>query len=278
MHTCPMMTGTVPHVGGPVMLGCPMVLIGGMPAARVGDMVTCVGPPDTIAKGSMTVMIGGMPAARMGDTTAHGGAIAIGFPQVMIGDMGGAPSVSGFSMSLPSMTIPKMKSFGLPGVLGSFSQGLFDGIFNKGTLLALGSRVAVVALGANPEVMAVAMAAYGAYSLYKTLDKMGNGNPLKGAGVLGNTLLHGSPDDYAYLAGNLASIAVVGKMQDGIGPASKASEAMTGMKSASAVSKVDDALGDTANVANKASTASKVGARIGVANKVAGSAQHAQAT
>ena len=86
MHVCPMVNGTVPHVGGPVMPpGCATVLIGGMPAARVGDMLVCTGPPDTIAKGSATVMIGGMPAARMGDTTAHGGTIVAGCPTVMIG-------------------------------------------------------------------------------------------------------------------------------------------------------------------------------------------------
>lgn len=86
MHTCPMSTGPVPHVGGPVLPpGSPTVLIGGMPAARVGDMLVCVGPPDTIVAGSATVMIGGMPAARMGDSTAHGGVIVIGCPTVMIG-------------------------------------------------------------------------------------------------------------------------------------------------------------------------------------------------
>ncbi len=88
MHVCPMATpGTppVPHVGGPVTMGCPTVMIGFMPAARVGDLATCVGPPDVIAKGSMTVMIGFMPAARMGDMTAHGGTVAMGFPQVLIG-------------------------------------------------------------------------------------------------------------------------------------------------------------------------------------------------
>ena len=58
MHTCPMVTGTVPHVGGPILPpGCPTVLIGGMPAARVGDMATCAGPPDTIVTGEFTVMI-----------------------------------------------------------------------------------------------------------------------------------------------------------------------------------------------------------------------------
>lgn len=86
MHVCPMVTGTVPHVGGPVMPpGCPTVLVQGMPAARLGDMATCTGPPDTIIMGSSTVMIGGMPAARQGDTTAHGGSIILGAPTVMIG-------------------------------------------------------------------------------------------------------------------------------------------------------------------------------------------------
>lgn len=94
-HLCPMVTPgapPVPHVGGPVTVGCPTVLIGGMPAARVGDMLVCVGPPDVIAKGSMTVLIGGMPAARMGDLTAHGGSIAVGLPTVLIGDAGSAQS------------------------------------------------------------------------------------------------------------------------------------------------------------------------------------------
>ena len=85
LHTCPMVTGVVPHVGGPILPpGMPTVLIGGMPAARVGDMCTCVGPPDVIAMGSTKVMIGGMPAARMGDMTAHGGVITLGYPTVMI--------------------------------------------------------------------------------------------------------------------------------------------------------------------------------------------------
>ena len=86
MHTCPMVTVLVPHVGGPILPpGCPTVMIGGMPAARMGDMATCVGPPDSIVLGSATVMIGGMPAARMGDLTAHGGSIILGCPTVMIG-------------------------------------------------------------------------------------------------------------------------------------------------------------------------------------------------
>ncbi|SDP92533.1 Zn-binding Pro-Ala-Ala-Arg (PAAR) domain-containing protein, incolved in TypeVI secretion [Mucilaginibacter sp. OK268] len=86
MHVCPMFTGPIPHVGGPVLPpGSPTVLIGGLPAACVGDMCTCAGPPDVIANGSATVLIGGKPAARMGDPTAHGGSIIIGCPTVIIG-------------------------------------------------------------------------------------------------------------------------------------------------------------------------------------------------
>jgi uncharacterized Zn-binding protein involved in type VI secretion len=86
MHTCPMVSGVVPHVGGPIIPPCcPTVLIGFLPAARVTDMAVCAGGPDVIALGSFTVMIGGLPAARMGDMTVHGGVIVVGCPTVMIG-------------------------------------------------------------------------------------------------------------------------------------------------------------------------------------------------
>lgn len=104
MHTCPMVTGVVPHVGGPVLPpGAPTVFVGMMPVARVGDMCTCVGPPDVIVKGSATVLIGNMPAARMGDMTAHGGVIVLGCPTVMIGDSGssgGGGGIGGLSVSV----------------------------------------------------------------------------------------------------------------------------------------------------------------------------------
>lgn len=93
MHVCPMVTPVVPpipHVGGPISgPGCPTVLIGGMPAAVMGDMCVCVGPPDTIVLGSAGVFFGGKPAARMGDQCAHGGAITVGCPTVLIGEAGG---------------------------------------------------------------------------------------------------------------------------------------------------------------------------------------------
>ena len=95
MHTCPMVTVLVPHVGGPILPPCcPTVLIGGLPAARMGDMATCVGPPDVIAMGSPTVLIGSMMAARLGDPTVHGGIIVLGCPTVIIGEVGAGSPVS----------------------------------------------------------------------------------------------------------------------------------------------------------------------------------------
>jgi len=85
-HICPMVTGVVPHVGGVILFaGTPSVLIGGIPAVKVGDLCTCVGPPDTVTKGSSSVLIAGKPAARVGDIKAHGGIITSGCPTVIIG-------------------------------------------------------------------------------------------------------------------------------------------------------------------------------------------------
>ena len=93
-HTCPLKTpvgpSLVPHdAGGMIILGCPTVLIGKLPAARQGDPTLCLGPPiphpDTIQKGSSSVKIGGLPAARKGDKTAIQGEIQLGSPNVSIG-------------------------------------------------------------------------------------------------------------------------------------------------------------------------------------------------
>jgi uncharacterized Zn-binding protein involved in type VI secretion len=89
MHACPMVTPglpPIPHVGGPITgPGAPTVLIGGLPAAKVGDLAVCVGPPDSIVAGSSSVMVTGIPAARLGDACAHGGKIVLGLPTVLIG-------------------------------------------------------------------------------------------------------------------------------------------------------------------------------------------------
>ena len=86
-HTCPLANPNGNrHTGGPILPpGLPTVLIGGMPAATVGNMCVCAGPPDSIIKGSSSVLIGGKPAARQGDSTAHGGSITSGCTTVIIG-------------------------------------------------------------------------------------------------------------------------------------------------------------------------------------------------
>lgn len=85
MHVCPMVTGVVPHVGGPILPPCATtVLIGGLPAARVTDMALCVGPTDVIALGSFICLIKGLPAARITDMTVHGGVIVVGCVTVLI--------------------------------------------------------------------------------------------------------------------------------------------------------------------------------------------------
>ena len=86
MHSCSEVTGTVPHVGGPISgPGAPTVLIGGVPASCLGDEAVCVGPPDSIVMGSATVLIEGKPAVRMGDMTEHGGTVDAGLATVLIG-------------------------------------------------------------------------------------------------------------------------------------------------------------------------------------------------
>ena len=123
MHTCPMATPAtppVPHVGGPVLPpGGVTVLIGGMPAARMGDMCTCVGPPDVIVQGALNVLICGQPAARMGDMTAHGGVISVGCPTVLIGMAAGGGAGS------PTM-VAAGGGAGGPGTPAGSSTDAFD--------------------------------------------------------------------------------------------------------------------------------------------------------
>ena len=86
MHVCPKVNpGGAPHVGGPVLVGSPNVVINKLPAARVGDAVVCVGPPDKITQGSGTVKVNGKPLARVTSGTKHGGKIVIGSPNVLVG-------------------------------------------------------------------------------------------------------------------------------------------------------------------------------------------------
>ncbi|MEQ8442971.1 MAG: PAAR domain-containing protein [Alphaproteobacteria bacterium] len=85
MHVCPMVTGVVPHVGGPVSSpSAPTVLLGGMPAIGPGSVAVCVGPPDSVVMGSPTALAGGVPMSRVADTCAHGGAIVVPMPTVLL--------------------------------------------------------------------------------------------------------------------------------------------------------------------------------------------------
>lgn len=82
MHVCPMVTGIVPHVGGPFILGSPTVLTGFMPQSRVTDTLVCVGPPDVCVMGVMTVLVGMSGAG--GAAGAAAGVAAMGVPVPVI--------------------------------------------------------------------------------------------------------------------------------------------------------------------------------------------------
>lgn len=114
MHVCPMVNpGPVPHVGGPILPPCMVTVItGGMPQARITDMAVCAGPPDVIVKGSATVLVGSLPAARLGDNTAHGGVIVVGMPTVLIGDAGGGGGGGGGGPGGMGSSVPAV--FGNP--------------------------------------------------------------------------------------------------------------------------------------------------------------------
>ena len=86
-----------------MLTGAPTVLIGDQPAARAGDMASCVGPIDVIQEGSASVLICGQPAARIGDKTAHGGALMSGCTTVLIGDDDG-----GASAGLPAPILARL--------------------------------------------------------------------------------------------------------------------------------------------------------------------------
>jgi uncharacterized Zn-binding protein involved in type VI secretion len=131
MHTCPMVTGIVPHVGGPVIMGSPNVITAMMPQARVTDQCVCVGPPDIIVKGSTGVLVNGLPAARMGDLTAHGGVIVMGAFNVMIGEVGGGSAS-------PPVTVPASSVAGsgeqVTGAMAEVMGELASNVSSQGQL------------------------------------------------------------------------------------------------------------------------------------------------
>ncbi len=161
MHACPMATGIVPHVGGPICTGFFTVITGSMPQARISDMCVCVGPPDVIVKGSATVIVGGMPAARIGDMTAHGGVIVTGFPTVIIGDAsdggggGGGGGAGAGSMAQGAATAgqpgssDEAEAGDVPAGLSSKMKQLYHKA--QDSFGVPGGRLAVIADEVNPD-------------------------------------------------------------------------------------------------------------------------------
>ncbi|MDX2267736.1 MAG: PAAR domain-containing protein [Bryobacter sp.] len=88
MHLCPMVTpGTppIPHVGGPITgPGAPTVITCGLVQSVITDMAVCVGPPDTVVMGAVTVLAMGKPCTRITSSCAHGGAVILGAPTVLV--------------------------------------------------------------------------------------------------------------------------------------------------------------------------------------------------
>lgn len=86
IHICPVVSGIIPHVGGPLLqVSVVTVLMGGLPAAQVSGMLSCIGAVDTIIVGSTTVLVGAIPVARFSDKCAHGGTLITCFPTILIG-------------------------------------------------------------------------------------------------------------------------------------------------------------------------------------------------
>lgn len=107
MHVCPMCSGIVPHVGGPVAgPGTPNILINNKPASIMGDMCVCVGPPDVVVQGEASIFFNGVPVVCIGHMTAHGGAITVGEVNVIASSSSPSPTVT---MPLSQIPFPKIK-------------------------------------------------------------------------------------------------------------------------------------------------------------------------
>ncbi|CAM1348181.1 HET-C-related protein [Tenacibaculum ascidiaceicola] len=105
MHTCPMCSGSTPHIGGPIIKGEPNILINNKPAATMGSLCTCAGPPDTVAQGDPFVFFNGKSVACLGDMTAHGGVISSGEANIIISNASQTSSVTMDEDEIPFPTI-----------------------------------------------------------------------------------------------------------------------------------------------------------------------------
>lgn len=127
LHTCPMSTGPVPHVGGPFILGSPTVLVGMMPQSRVTDQLVCVGPPDVALKGEPTVLVG--MAGAGGVMSASAGVVAMGASVLSAAPPsvgGGSPAAAGTQPATPmhASTAAQLQSDGTTRTLAAAGQGL----------------------------------------------------------------------------------------------------------------------------------------------------------
>lgn len=107
-HVCPMVTGLVPHVGGPIIgPGSPGVFVNGTPVSVMGDACICCGPPDMIIQGYPGVFADGVPVVVQGCMTAHGGIIPAGVPGVMVDS---AEPVKLVTMNIRKIPFPKIRT------------------------------------------------------------------------------------------------------------------------------------------------------------------------
>ena len=130
MHICPMVTGMIPHIGGPIIgPGCPGVKINGKPVSLIGDICTCSGPPDVVAQGHSGVFVNGTPIVVHNCLTAHGGIIPMGESGVIISS---STPVSTLTMNIKRILFPKLRV--IDKVLASASgqsQSLTEAIVNQ---------------------------------------------------------------------------------------------------------------------------------------------------
>lgn len=220
MHLCPMSDGPKPHVGGPIAGPCvPTVLIGGMPAAVMGDMCTCVSPaPDSIILGSTGVIIGGKPAARMGDMTAHGGTIVVGLPTVLIGEVIVSAMLEAFTSMLSQLAKKAFDEVG--NFIGSLSAKLKLNVeFSVGAQIGLEIPfIGSVVVNAGSLKIFGAAKAWGLSELegFKRegeIDYLGKESRFEIsqelAGEIANVGL-GASDSYLFQSGNLKEVSVSG--------------------------------------------------------------------
>ena len=246
MHTCPMVnpgTPPPPHVGGPITTGAPTVIIGGSPAARVTDMATCAGPPDTIAMGSPTVIICGQMAARIGDNTVHGGVIVAGCPTVLIGGGGGGgggvAAPAGPGLNVQQIGAASSKTGDIDPVLRKlleYSPDIYrvgkaafwaartgQAVFKAAGLAAIRDILKPTVAGALVGV-AIDGAIDGAESAWRNREMLSSGDPGKVANFAGRVMYSGvrgavsSAVSTASAAATGAAIgAVIGSVVPGIG-------------------------------------------------------------